>query len=69
MKRVPLQKTEHYILSPILENERTISGTIKVIDEISQKQLNQNPEKFGDGLLRLVFGDQKTVSLIRTVQK
>jgi hypothetical protein len=69
VKRLPVHQTRNYTLSPILENEGTISGTYKVIDEIFTGQLNLDREKEFDGPLRLVFGDQKTVSLVRTVQK
>jgi hypothetical protein len=69
VERLPPRKTPHYGLGPILENEGTISGTYSVIDAVFTEQLGYNPaEDFGDRL-HLVYGDQKTVSLIRTVQK
>jgi hypothetical protein len=69
IERLPLRKTPHHSLGPILENEGTISGTYSVIDTVFTEQLGYNPvEDFGERLF-LVYGDQKTVSLIRTVQK
>lgn len=69
VERLPPRKTPHYGLGPILENEGTISGTYSVIDKVFAEQLGYNrAEDFG-GRLHLVYGDQKTVSLIRTVQK
>jgi hypothetical protein len=58
----------HHGLGPILENEGTISGTYKIIDNLFTKQLGLDPGQEFDGPLYLVYGDQKTVSLIRTVQ-
>lgn len=70
VERIPLERTEAYTISPILENEGTISGTIKVIDDIFKQQLEVKPDDFdGSDVLRLAFGDQKTMSLVRTVQK
>ncbi len=69
VERLPPRKTPHYGLGPILENEGTISGTYSVIDKIFTEQLGYNRAKDFDGWLHLVYGDQKTVSLIRTVQK
>ena len=69
IERLPPRKTPHYGLGPILENEGTISGTYSVIDIVFTEQLGYNrAEDFG-GQLHLVYGDQKTVSLIHTVQK
>jgi hypothetical protein len=69
IERLPPRKTPHYGLGPILENEGTISGTYSVIDTVFTEQLGYDREKDFDGRLHLVYGDQKTVSLIRTVQK
>jgi hypothetical protein len=69
VQRLSRRKTPHYGLGPILENESTISGTYKVIDNLFIKQLGLNPVQDFDGPLYLVYGDQKTVSLVRTVQK
>ena len=66
---LPPRKTPHYSLGPILENEGIISGTYSVIDVIFTEQLGYNRTADFDGRLHLVYGDQKTVSLIRTVQK
>jgi uncharacterized protein DUF6589 len=46
----------------------TIAGTYNVIDEIFTGQLEHDCEKDFDGRLYLVYGDQKTVSLIRSIQ-
>ena len=69
INRLPPRKTPHYGLGPILENEGTISGTYSVIDTIFSEQLRWNRPEHFDGRLQLVYGDQKTVSLIRAVQK
>jgi hypothetical protein len=69
VERLPPRKTPHYGLGPILENEGTISGTYNVIDTIFTEQLGYNPAEDFGGRLHVVYGDQKTVSLIRTVQK
>ncbi len=69
VERLPPRKTPHYSLGPILENEGTISGTYSVIDAVFTEQLGYDPEKDFNRQLHLVYGDQKTVSLIRTVQK
>jgi hypothetical protein len=69
IERLPPRKTPHYGLGPILENEGTISGTYSVIDTVFTEQLGYSREKDFGGRLHLVYGDQKTVSLIRTVQK
>jgi len=63
------QKTIHYSLGPILENEGTIDGTYKVIDKVFTEQLGYNQSIDFDDILHLVYGDQKTVSLIQAVQK
>jgi hypothetical protein len=69
VERLPPRKTPHYGLGPILENEGTISGTYSVIDTVFTEQLGYNPEKDLDRRLHLVYGDQKTVSLIHAVQR
>jgi hypothetical protein len=69
VERLSPRRTPHYGLGPILENEGTISGTYSVIDIVFTEQLGYNrAEDFGERL-HLVYGDQKTVSLIHTVQK
>ena len=69
IERLPLRKTPYYSLGPILENEGTISGTYSVIDIVFTKQLGYNYAKDFSKRLHLVYSDQKTVSLIHTVQK
>ena len=67
--RLAPRRTPHYGLGPILENEGTISGTYSVIDVVFMEQLGYDSKKDFDGRLQLVYGDQKTVSLIHAVQK
>ncbi len=69
IERLPPRKTPHYGLGPILENEGTISGTYSVINAIFSGQLGYDRSKDFIDRLRLVYGDQKTISLIRAVQK
>jgi hypothetical protein len=66
---LPPRKTPHYGLGPILENEGTISGIYSVIDTVFTEQLGYNHAEDFSGWLHLVYGDQKMVSLIHTVQK
>ena len=67
--RLPAQKTTHYSLSPILENEGTIDGTYNVIDKIFLDQFGYDSSTDFEDILHLIYGDQKTVSLIRAVMK
>jgi hypothetical protein len=69
VERLPSQKTSHYSFGPFLENEGTISGTYNVINKVFQEELGYDWEKDFEELLYLVFGDQKTVSLIQAVQR
>ena len=69
VERLLPRKTPHCALGPILENEGTISGTYGVIDTVFEEQLECDREKAFDSQLYLVYGDQKTVSLIHSVQK
>lgn len=69
VERLNPRKTPHFGLGPILENEGTLRGTISVIDKIFQPQLGlQAPADFA-GNIYLVYGDQKTVSLINSVKR
>jgi hypothetical protein len=63
------RKTNHYNLGPILENEGTIDGTYKVIDKVFIEQLGYSQSDDFTDILHLIYGDQKTVSLIQAVQK
>jgi hypothetical protein len=67
IERLPPCKTPYYSLSPILKNEGTISGTYSVINTVFTKQLRYNRAKDFSRRLHLVYGNQKTVSLIHTV--
>jgi hypothetical protein len=69
VERLSPRKTPHHAFGPILENEGTISGTYGVIDAVFREQLGDDRERDIDGLLQLVYGDQKTVSLIHAVQR
>lgn len=53
----------------MLVNEGTIDGTYTVIEKIFLEQFSHAPEKDFSRLLQLVFGDQKTISLIQAVKK
>jgi hypothetical protein len=69
VERLPLCKTPYFSIGPILENEGTISSTYSVIDAVFTKQLELDCKKDFDGRLQLVYGNQKTVSLICIVHK
>lgn len=69
VKRLQAQKTIHYSLGPMLYNEGTTEGTYKVIQNVFLEQLGDDDDTDLDGLLQLVYGDQKTVSLLRAVKK
>lgn len=69
VKRLPAQKTVHYSLGPMLYNEGTADGTYKVIEDVFLEQLGDDGDTDLDGLLQLVYGDQKTVSLLNAVKK
>src|SRR5438552_4195240 len=69
IEHLPPRKTPHYGLGPILENEGMISSTYSIIDKVFTEQLEYNhAEDFGEWL-HLIYGDQKTISLICIVQK
>ena len=68
VERLDRGKTLDFGLAPILENEGTLAGTAKVIDEIYQSQLGLNaPDDFVNNMY-LAYGDQKTVSLVNSVK-
>lgn len=63
-------KTEHYGLRPILANEGTIDGTYDVIRTIFEKQFGVDSSHTSfNNKLQLVYGDQKTIGLIQSVQR
>ena len=62
-------KTSYHNLGSILENKKMINSTYSVIDTVFTRQLEYDCEKNFDSWLHLVYSDQKTVSLIHTVQK
>lgn len=63
------EKTEQHAFGPIPANEGTLDGTYQVLDNIFLKQLKLDDEEDFDGRLQLIYGDQKTVSLLRSIQK
>lgn len=69
--RLPPQQTVHHDLGPILQNEGTVKGTYGVLHDIfkAQFKLNDQTHPFWTNKIQLIYGDQKTVSLIQTVQK
>lgn len=69
VERLPAQKTEHYSLGPMLFNEGCIDGTYDVIQNIFEEQFAYKTGSDFNDLLQLVYGDQKTVSLLHAVKK
>jgi len=70
LERLQPRRTPNFGLGPILENEGTIKGTYQVIDKILLHQLGLDPADIGfKERLYLVYGDQKTVSLIGSVKR
>jgi len=59
---------ESYILGAIPFNEGTLAGTYKVHEEIFLNQLHRDRDKEFADVLYLVYGDQKTASLNRSVK-
>ena len=69
VERLAPRRTPHFGLGPILENEGTIEGTYEVIDNIFKQQLKLDDIVDFKDRLFLVYGDQKTVSLIQSVKQ
>lgn len=69
VERLSPRKTPNFGLGPILENEGTIEGTFQVIDKIFLQQLGLDAANHFNQRLQLVYGDQKTVSLIGSVKR
>ena len=61
------RKTDSKTLGPILFNEGTLDGTYIVLENIYKHQFKLEDKEFDDRFF-LAFGDQKTSSLIRSVQ-
>lgn len=61
----PLEKT--LVLGPIPSEEGSISGNIKVLDNIFLRQLGFSSEEEFSQRLFLIFGDQLTVQRIRSI--
>lgn len=68
-KRLLSSVTEHHAFDSIMANEETLDGTYQVVNEIFQKQLGYDSEKNFTTYLQLIFDDQKTVSLLHSIQK
>lgn len=70
--RVPAGSTVHHSLGPILENEGTLDGTYRVIDEIFLDQLKLDRQTdfadTPDGPIYLTYDDQKTISPVSTAK-
>lgn len=64
IERLEPQTTTHRSLGPILENEGTLDGTLAVLNEVLFKHLNLKEGSDFNDLLYLIYGDQKTVSLV-----
>ncbi|RSL42675.1 hypothetical protein CEP51_016454 [Fusarium floridanum] len=62
-----LRKTDSKTLGPILFNEGTLEGSYGVVESIYKHQFQLDNTEF-DNRLFLAFGDQKTSSLIRSIQ-
>jgi hypothetical protein len=62
-----LRKTDSKTLGPILFNEGTLDGSYEVVESIYKRQFQLDDTEF-DNRLFLAFGDQKTSSLIRSMQ-
>ncbi|KAH7112393.1 hypothetical protein EDB81DRAFT_827897, partial [Dactylonectria macrodidyma] len=62
-----LRKTDSKTLGPILFNEGTLDGSYEVVESIYKHQFQLDDAEF-DNRLFLAFGDQKTSSLIRSMQ-
>jgi len=62
-----LRKTDSKTLGPILFNEGTLDGSYEVVESIYKHQFQLDDTEFNSRLF-LAFGDQKTSSLIRSMQ-
>jgi hypothetical protein len=60
------EKTHHFSLGPIPHNEGTTKGTYDVLETIFVEQFHREPKDFEEMLI-LLFGDQKTASIIRGI--
>jgi hypothetical protein len=69
VERLSPRKTPNFGLGPILENKGTIKGTFQVINKIFLEQLGLDTANHFDKCIQLVYGDQKTVLLIKSVKQ
>lgn len=67
-ERLQHRRTPHVGLGPLMENEGTIQGTYRVIEKVFQEQLGLQEASDFEQRLLLVYGDQKTVGLVNSVQ-
>lgn len=67
-ERLQHRRTPHVGLGPLMENEGTIQGTYRVIEKVFQEQLGLQEASDFEQRLMLVYGDQKTVGLVNSVQ-
>jgi hypothetical protein len=67
VEMLELRKTDSKTLGPILFNEGTLDGSYEVVESIYKHQFQLDNTEF-DNRLFLAFGDQKTSSLIRSIQ-
>jgi len=61
------ERTHHFSLGPIPHNEGTTKGTYDVLETIFVEQFHREPKDFEE-ILTLVYGDQKTASIIRGIK-
>jgi hypothetical protein len=66
---LPCTQTEHVTMGAILEDEATVTGNYQVLENIFLKQLGLDQQSAFQERLYLVYGDQKTCSLIRLCQR
>ena len=79
LDRLKPQKSSHYALGPIMENEGTLAGTYGVLKNIfggddgdcgfQEGQLGYKESSFDNGQIVLINGDEKTVGLLQSVQQ
>jgi hypothetical protein len=68
INRLEVKKVESHILGAIPFNEGTLSGNYKVHESIFLEQLGCDQDRDFADVLYLVYGDQKTTSLNRSIK-
>jgi hypothetical protein len=66
--RLDRDKTIHYGLGPLMENEGTIEGTYQVINQIFKTQFELHTDDHYKDIIQLVYGDQKTCGLVGSIK-